>query len=197
MEKLKGKNAVGLYQNELKNKDIVYYYTLKINGKVQWFKVGNKSNGFRIEDARKARLKKYNELHNIETKDTQKLNRKKRTMPFFDEVFKQYIQYYLTHREKTKTYRGYRSMYNNRFKKSIGHITIDKVSKADIENIILKYRVSKTERLAPKTLNTMLDLIRMVYKYANLNDIYDGEDITKNIKRFNIDNSRLRFLVST
>ena len=194
MEKLKGKNAVGLYQNILKNKDIVYYYTLKINGKVQWFKVGQKSNGFRIEDARKARLKKYNEVNNIETKDTQKLNRKKRTIPLFDEVFQKYIDYNLTHREKTKTYKNYRSMYNNRFKKDIGHIQIDKITQSDIENIILKYRTTKIEPLAPKTLNTMLDLIRMVYKYANINDIYNGNDITKNIKKFNIDNARLKYL---
>ena len=194
MEKLKGKNAVGLYQNILKNKDIVYYYTLKINGKVQWFKVGNKSNGFRIEDVRKARLKKYNEVNNVETKDTQKLNRKKRTIPLFDEVFQKYIDYNLTHREKTKTYKNYRSMYNIRFKESIGHIQIDKVSQSDIENVILKYRISDTEPLANKTLNTMLDLIRMVYKYANLNDIYNGKDITKNIKKLDVDNSRLRYL---
>jgi hypothetical protein len=27
MEKVKGKNAVGLYTNKLKNGDVVYYYT--------------------------------------------------------------------------------------------------------------------------------------------------------------------------
>ncbi|MEA2018859.1 MAG: tyrosine-type recombinase/integrase [Campylobacterota bacterium] len=194
MEKLKGSNVVGLYKNALKNKDIAYYYTLKINGKVQWFKVGTQKNGYRIEDARKARSDKYNEIHNIEKKDTVKAGRKKRTIPFFDEVFDKYIEYNLTHKEKTKTYKNYRSMYNNRIKKSIGHISIDKITQSDVENIILKYRVSKTDTLAPKTLNTLLSLIRMVYKYASLNDIYNGADITKNIKKLDIDNARLRYL---
>jgi site-specific recombinase XerD len=194
MEKIKGSNAVGLYQNVLKNKDVVYYYTLKVNNKVQWFKVGKKSDGYRVEDARKARRDNYNKINDIEKKDTQKMGRKIRTVPFFDEVFDEYINYYLTHREKTKTYKGYQSIYNNRFKKAIGDIPINKVTKSDIENVILKYRTSETERLKPKTLNTMIDVIRMTYKYARLNKVYEGEDITKNIEKFKIDNARLRYL---
>jgi len=47
---------------------------------------------------------------------------------------------------------------------------------------------------SPKSLNTMLDVIRMVYKFARQNNIYNGEDITENIPKFKIDNARLRYL---
>ena len=194
MEKIKGSNSTGLYQNKLKNKDIAYYYTLKINGKVQWFKVGTKNNGYGVSDARIARSKKYNDIHNIEKKDTQKMGRQKRTVPFYDEVMNQYIKYKIENKIKTKTYDNYLGTYNKRVKSFIGGIPIDKITKEQIENIILRHRTSETNPLALKSLNTLLDVIRMVYKYARENDIYDGKDITANIEKFEFDNTRERWL---
>jgi len=194
MEKIKGSNSTGLYQNKLKNGDIAYYYTLKIHGKLKYIKVGTNKNGYRIEDARKARREHYNKLNDIEVKDVQRLGRQKRAIPFYDEVMNQYIDYNLTHREKTKTYKNYLGTYNKRVKPFIGDIPIDKITKEHIENLLLKHRTDEKDPLSPKSLNTILDVVRMVFKYAKLNDIYSGEDITANIQKFKIDNARLRYL---
>lgn len=194
MEKIKGSNAVGLYQNKLKNGDIAYYYTLKIHGKLEWFKVGLKSNNYRVEDARIARREKYNEVHNIEVKDTQKLGRKKRTVPYYDEVMNQFVENKIKNSVKTKTYENYLGTYNVRVKEFIGHLPMDSITKAHIENILLTHRTSKTNPLSLKSLNTLLSVVRMVYKYAKQEGLYSGEDVTESIPTFYIDNARLRYL---
>jgi len=194
MEKIKGSNATGLYQNKLQNGDVSYFFTLKIKNELEWFKVGLKSNGYRVEDARIARREKYNEVHNIERKDTQKLGRKKRTVPFYDEVMNQFIDYKIKHNIKIKTYENYLGTYNKRVKDFIGHLTMDAITKEHIENIILRHRTSDTDPLSLKSLNSILDVVRMVYKYAKENNLYNGEDITAKIPKFEIDNARLKYL---
>lgn len=194
MEKIKGSNATGLYQNKLQNGDVSYFFTLKIKNELEWFKVGLKSNGYRVEDARIARREKYNEVHNIERKDTQKLGRKKRTVPFYDEVMNQFIDYKIKHNIKIKTYENYLGTYNKRVKEFIGHLTINTITKEHIENIILRHRTSDTDPLSLKSLNSILDVVRMVYKYAKENNLYNGEDVTANITKFEIDNARLKYL---
>lgn len=194
MEKIKGSNAVGLYQNNLQNGDIAYFYTLKINGKVQWFKVGTKKNGYGVSDARIARNNKYNEVHNIEKKDTKKLGRKKRTLPLYDEVMNQFVEYKTKNKLKTKTYDNYLGTYNIRVKPFIGNLPIDKITQDDIESIIERHRTSPIKPLSLKSLNTLLDVVRMVYKYARQKDIYNGKDITENIEKFKFDNTRERWL---
>jgi len=194
MEKIAGSNSTGLYQNKLKNGDTAYFYTLKIHGKLKYVKVGTKKNGYRVEDARKARREHYNKINDIEVKDVQALGRKKRTVPFYDEVMNQYIDHNLTHKIKTKTYKNYLGNYIKRVKPFIGHLTIDKVRKEDIESLVNRHRTDPLDPLAPKSLNTMLDVIRMVYKFARQNNIYKGEDITEHIPKLKIDNARLRYL---
>jgi len=194
MEKIKGSNSTGLYQNKLKNNDIAYYYTLKINGKVQWFKVGTKNNGYGVSDARIARNKKYNEIHNIEKKDTQKMGRQKRTVPLYDEVMHQFIDYKIANKLKTKTYDNYLGTYNKRVKPFIGYIPIDKITQENVEDMIKLHRKSPTDALSLKSLNTILDVIRMVYKFARQKDIYNGKDITEDIEKFQFDNTRERWL---
>ena len=194
MEKVGGSNSIGLYQNKLKNGDVAYYYTIKIHGKLKYVKVGNKSNGYRVEDARKARREHYNKVNDIEVKNVKALGREKRTVPLYDEVMNAYIDYNLTHKLKTKTYKNYLGNYTKRVKPFIGHLTIDKVRKEDIENLLFRHRTDPDDPLSPKSLNTMLDVIRMVYKFTRQNNIYNGEDITENIPKFKIDNARLRYL---
>lgn len=194
MEKVGGSNSIGLYQNKLKNGDVAYYYTIKIHGKLKYVKVGNKSNGYRVEDARKARRDHYNKINDIEVKNVKALGREKRTVPLYDEVMHAYIDYNLTHKLKTKTYKNYLGNYIKRVKPFIGHLTIDKVRKEDIGNLLFRHRTDPLDPLSPKSLNTMLDVIRMVYKFARQNNIYNGEDITENIPKFKIDNARLRYL---
>ena len=194
MEKVGGSNSIGLYQNKLKNGDVAYYYTIKIHGKLKYVKVGNKSNGYRVEDARKARREHYNKINNIEVKNVKALGREKRTVPLYDEVMNAYIDYNLTHKLKTKTYKNYLGNYTKRVKPFIGHLSIDKVRKEDVENLLFRHRTDPDDPLSPKSLNTMLDVIRMVYKFTRQNNIYNGEDITENIPKFKIDNARLRYL---
>jgi len=195
MKKINRSNSVGLYQNELKNGDIAYYYTLKINGKLKWFKVGTYKNGYRVEDARKARNEHINKINNIEVKeDIQALGRKKQTIPLYDEVMQEYIDYNLKHKIKTKTYKNYLGNYIKRVKPFIGHMSIDKVRKEDIVDLLHRHRKDPNEPLSPKSLNTMLDVIRMVYKYARENKKYMGEDVTATIPKFKVDNARLRYL---
>jgi hypothetical protein len=129
MEKVKGKNAIGLYTNKLKNGDVVFYYTLKINGKVKWFKVGTKSNGFRVEDAKKARVEKYNTINNIDKKDVVAMGRKKGRVLTFDEIFTKYIDYNMERKVKTDSYVASKGMYEYRIQKYIGHIPMDRLTK--------------------------------------------------------------------
>lgn len=194
MEKIKGSNATGLYKNKLKKGDISYYYTLKLHGKLEWFKVGLHSDGYRVEDARKSRTDKYNEIHNIEKKDIQKLGRKKRTIPFYDEVMNEYTEYKTTHALKTKYHKNNLGTYNKRVKPFIGHISIDKITKEHIENILLKHRTSETESLSLSSLNSILDVIRMVFNYAKDKKFYDGDNPTKDIEKYPLDNARERYL---
>ena len=80
MEKVSGSNNVGLYKKKLKSGDVSLFFTLKVFGKLKWFKVGTEKNGYRVADARKARTEKYNEINKIDKKDIQRLGRKKRTV---------------------------------------------------------------------------------------------------------------------
>jgi integrase len=194
MEKVKGKNAVGLYTNILKNGDVVYYYTLKINKKVKWFKVGTKSNGFRVEDAKIARTKKYNEINHIEKKDVVAMGRKKGRVLTFDEIFTKYIDYNMERKVKTDSYVASKGMYEYRIKKYIGHIPMDRLTKEDIENAQLSNKNDKTNPISLTYVDMIVDLIRAVINHSTTQNIYNSPDLTKSIKRYREENARLRYL---
>ena len=67
MEKIGGIKDVGLYKNKTK-KGYTFYFTLKINKKTKWFKAGTSENGYRVDDLKKDRTKKYNEINHLEKK---------------------------------------------------------------------------------------------------------------------------------
>jgi integrase len=194
MEKVKGKNAVGLYTNKLKNNDIVYYYTLKIAGKVKWFKVGTKSNGFRVEDAKIARTKKYNEINHLEKKDVVAMGRKKGKVLTFDDLFNKYYEYNMERKLKTKSYWILKRQYNFRVKKHLGHIPMDILTTQDIEKMTLANKNDKKMPISLSYLDSCTNLVRTVLNHAINNDLYDGNDLTKKITRYCGDNARLRYL---
>ena len=194
MEKVKGNNSVGLYTNKLKNGDIVYYYTLKIFGKVKWFKVGTKSNGYRVEDAKKARTEKYNEINNIEKKDVQMMGRKKGRVLTFDEIFYKYIEYNMERKVKTDSYIASKGMYEYRIKKYIGHIPMDRMTKEDIEIAQLANKNDKTNPISLTYVDMIVDLIRAVINHAIDEKLFVGTDLTKKVTRYREENARLRYL---
>lgn len=193
MEKIKGSNSTGLYQNKLQNGDVSYFYTLKINDIPVWFKVGQKSDGYRVEHARKARKEKYNEIHNIETQNTKALGREKRTTPLYDEVMRDFIASKKKNKIKTKTYDNYLGSYVKRVKPFIGNTPIDKITKKDVEDMIETHSKGD-DKLALKSLNTLRDVIRMVFNYAIKEKIFFGENFIEDIEPFKIDNTRERWL---
>ena len=194
MEKVGGKNAIGLYTNTLKNKDKVYYYTLKINGKLKWFKVGNEKNGIRLEDAKIARTKKYNEVNHIEKKDVIAMGRKKGRILTFDEIFTKYIEYNMERKVKTDSYVASKGMYEYRIQKYIGHIPMDRLTKEDIENAQLSNKNDKTNPISLTYVDMIVDLIRAVINHSTTQNLYNSPDLTKSIKRYREENARLRYL---
>jgi len=194
MEKISGSNNTGLYKKKLKNGDTSYFFTLKVYGKLKWFKVGTEKNGYRVVDARKARIEKYNEINKIEKKDIQRLGRKKRVIPTFHEVFNHYIEYNLAHKVKKESYLKSQGVYNFRIKKHIGDIPLDKLSKEDIEQLALINKNDTKNPISLTYVNMIIDLIRTVMNHASTHSLYQGTDLTKNIKRYPVDNKRRRFL---
>ncbi len=194
MEKINGSNNVGLYKKKLKSGDVSLFFTLKVFGKLKWFKVGTEKNGYRVVDARKARTEKHNEINKIDKKDIQRLGRKKRTVLTFDEIFTHYIEYNLNHKVKKESYIKSNGLYNFRIKKHIGNIPIDKLTKEDIEKLALSNKNDNKNPICLTTVNMIIDLVRTVINYAIAHNLFIGNDLTKNIKRYPIDNHRRRFL---
>ena len=194
MEKVKGAKYTGVYQKKLKNGDIAYYYTLKINGKVKWVKVGTKNNGYRIEDAKNARAEKYNEVHNIIKKDTVKLGRMLQSIPTLDEVFYKYIEHKSAHNPTTKTFLDYKGRYNKRISPYIGNKQIDQITTMNINDVLKKHKLCKQDPLSLKSLNMLGQIIRYTYSFAKENDIYNGNNPTDNIQKYAIDNEREKYL---
>lgn len=195
MEKVKGSKFIGVYQKKLKSGDIAYYYTLKINGKVKWVKVGTKNNGYRIEDAKNARAEKYNEVHNIVKRDTVKLGRMIQRVPTLDEIFNQYIEHNIAHKEKPKTFLDYKSSYNKRVSPHIGNLQIDTINSKNINDMFLIHKSSKTDSLSPKSLNTLREIIRSTYKFAIEQDLYDGKNpVDDTVMKYDVDNQREKYL---
>ena len=191
MEKVKGKNAIGLYTNTLKNGDTVYYYTLKINSKLKWFKVGTNKNGYRIEDAKKARTEKYNEINNLEKRDVVAMGRKKGRILTFDEIFYKYFDYNMESKIKTQSYDILKRQYEFRVKKFIGHISM-MLTEKDIETMTLTNKNDKNNPISLTYVDSCTNLVWTTINHAINHNLYYGTDLTKNLQRYKGDNSRLR-----
>ena len=118
-------------------------------------------------------------------------NRKKRVILLIDTVANNYFN------EKTKIDRTLKAYYVNHvfpfFKDyDFGNITNTKIIK--FTRVLQSKKSIKTgDDLSPKTINTILNVLKSIIKYAIKNDLIKN-DFSKYINLLNVDNARERFL---
>jgi len=123
----------GVYYNELKNKDKVYYFSYKDitdNNKKMWVKVGKYSEGIREINAfnfRNEQLSKMKHGEDITVIST----KKKKDIITFDNLANRYF-------EDKKSSNERKQKYDNHIKVFIGNKQIENITKVDINKIINK-----------------------------------------------------------
>ena len=185
-------NITGVYFRETitNNKsDKTYYITYKdSNAKKIWLKIGKYSEGIREAYCNQKR----NEILTIQRNGELPpliAQKKKRTILCIDTIANDYFT--------QKTDRTIKSYYLNHILPFFKDYDFENISNADIlkfmTNLKEKIGIRTGEPIAPKTINTILNILKSIIKYALKNDLIKN-DFSKYITLNNIDNARERFL---
>ena len=175
------KKYPGVYYRELKNGDRSFFIIYRIDGKQKRLSIGKKSEGITAAFAHQQRVQILNsEKFGGETAEL--LQRKQKNDPTFLELF----DYYLTHgpgKDSTKRIMRY-------LRNQVPFGDKRKVTPEDIVNF--QREIMKT--LAPNTVDSKINLLSAVFKFAIDVGKYRHENPCRNIKRNNINDERLRYL---
>jgi len=185
---IKSKKYAGIYLHHLKNKDITFYIQYidedKKNNKI---KVGRKSEGIDENYC----FHKRNELINqIRLGENPKLIQK--SGPSFDEVAQKYFINLINEERSANATKISMQSYN---KHILTYIKDKGVNSISVE-LLNQIKSDKIKKLAPKTVNNLLELISGILNYAIKhlelpvkNNLADGK-----VKKLKIDNQRQRYL---
>ena len=183
MSKIKSNKYTGVYYTNLENKDKSYFITYKENNKKIWVKIGLHSAGIREAYC-------YNKRNEITTKirlgeDLPSIAKK--NIKSLNEISRMYYDEKSLHNKNNEKSR---SRFIKHFSEVIGHMTLDKISRTDILDI----QKEKVKEFSPTTVNYILTQLKSVYKWATLNEYYNGKNPCDNISSIKLDNKRVRYL---
>ena len=183
-----------LYRDSITNgkADKTYYIRYKdINNKTKEIKVGKYSEGIRENYCNQKR----NEIITKQRlgEEPPAIQQKKRnTYLTIEEISTSYFE----QREDTHSKATDLSNYNRYIKPYFENLDIEQITKSHIQQFtkyLRKFKKNKTELLADKTINNILNLFKTLIKYGFKNDLIKT-DISKYISLLDIDNARERFL---
>ena len=165
-EYIKSKKFIGVIYNELQNGDRSYYIFYKINGKTFRTHIGKKSEG--ITEAY-CHQKRNDAINQAKFGNDDPIVKTKRQIITFDSIAQRYLEYNEIH---SKDYTNHLSRYTNHIKPYLGEKSIFDISLDDI----LQIQKDKLKKLAPKTVNHIIQLINTIYNYNIKNKYINGKN---------------------
>lgn len=183
-EKIKGET--GLYKYNLANGDCTYFYTYKDSfGKVKEGTVGRYSSGYRIVDARNARIAAIaKDKDNPEALLILK-KRKKQTITFQDLANRYYKD-----KSKMISYQDSINKYNDKIAPVFGKQNVLAMKFEDIE----QFQSDLIEGYAPASVNYFLAIVKSIFNHAIERDVINMVSPAKKIKQLKLDNKRERVM---
>ncbi len=187
-KKIKSKRYTGVYSRKLANGDVSYYITYTdVNKKPKTVKIGTKNGGI----TEKYCFNKRNETVNqVRLGEDPFAHLKKSSLVTLDMLATEYFTFIKDAGNKNADKESRR--YKNHIAPALGSKNINTITPDDINNMKFK----KIKKLAPKTVDHILDLISVIFNHAIKRDQYKGNNPVNSIlvKRFKPDNTRERFL---
>lgn len=189
-------NLTGVYFRETttNNKpDKTYYITYKdANNKKVWQKIGKYSEGVREAYCNQKRNEIITKQRNGEEPPVI-AQRKKRNILSIQTIFDEYFSL----RKEGSSRNSDESNFKNYISPFFKDIDFSNITKEDIQKFTLLLRKTKSKKkdvhLSSKTINNILNFLKVLIKYAFKNDFIKN-DTSKYITLNDIDNERERFL---
>jgi len=186
LARVKSKKYAGVYLNRLTDGDITYSINYKdADNKKTWFTVGKKSNGITETYAYNKRNEFINKIK-LGEEPPSVLKKKKKEIVSLDSVAIEHYQSKENHNRNNKLSKRKYEMHISPIlgKKDIKSITAEDTQK--LQNIKLK-------EFAPKTVNTILGELSVIFNYAIDKNII-AQNPLKKVKSLRVDNVRERYL---
>jgi len=185
----KSKKYTGVYLNKKQNGDISYYITYRDeNDKFKRVKVGDESKGINQAYCNTKRNEILNNIR-LGEEPPHLAQQKKRDIATFDEI----ATFYFTDRAlHNRNNDREQQRYNKHIKEYFGYRDIDFITSDNLKT----YQKEKAKTYAPKTVNTLIGLISVIYNTAIENKKFKGINPTKQVKRLSVDNQRERYLTA-
>ena len=182
----------GIFFKEIvdeKNKviDKVFIIRYRDDEKDKLVTVGKYSAGIRINYCKQKRNEILNHIRLGEVPTTIKAKRIKKNIVVFDTIADDYFEYASVH---NKDHKNTKSRYVMHIKPYIGNMDIETIKLDFIEEI----QKEKMKKLAPKTVNHIMQVIGTIYNFSIDRDKYKGNNPAKRLKKIKCDNARERFL---
>lgn len=187
----KSKKHVGVFYNELKNGDRVYYAVYKdlaTNKRID-LKIGKKSEGITEVYCFNKRSEILNSMRLGTNPHTVKNRRIAVDITTLDMIADEYYEnrkLYL----KAVNWKDALSIYNIHIKPLLGNKNIAEITISDIEDIM----INNKGKLANKTINIIIEKIGTIFHYAIKKKLFKGPNPIFGITKLPESNERLRFL---
>ena len=184
----KSKRFRGIYHIELKNSDLSYYITYKVDGKLIKQKIGLKSKGINENVCNRIRTETIANLRIGAPIPTPIIKRKHSNVTLND-----LADFYFDSQNGKSTHK-WLGKFNLRIRNSIGEKDVAHIDTKTLES----FRQSLIKaNLAPSTTNCYIDIISAIFNYGIRNETYNGNNPTRLLRKLKVDNRRERFLSKT
>ncbi|HUH41986.1 MAG TPA: site-specific integrase [Sulfurimonas sp.] len=186
MARVRSKKYSGVYLNKLSDGDITYSINYKdIDNKKTWFTVGKKSNGITEIYAYNKRNEFINKIK-LGEEPPAVLKRKKKDIVSLDSIA---IEHYQSKENHNRNNKLSRRKYEMHISPILGKKDIKSITAEDTQ----KLQSIKLKEFAPKTVNTILGELSVVFNYAIDKNII-AQNPLKKVKSLRVDNVRERYL---
>ncbi len=189
MSRIKSKKYDGVYLNHLQNGDVSYSIIYKdINNTTQRLTIGKKSQGITEQYCNNKRIETINQITLGEQPTSIKKRAKKRIITL-DDVATKYLAY-LEKKTTPRSHKDIKSKYTNHLK-ALQQTDILSITKSDlikVQNSMEKLKYS------PKMINQIIELFGTIFNYGLKEELYNQQNPTIKVEKFDVDNSRERFL---
>lgn len=187
--RVKSKKFTGVYIEELQDGDKSFYITYKDeNNKKVWLKIGKFSEGIREQFCN---VKRNEIITKLRLGETVKLKHAKKDKTTISALATEYFEYMLKHSRKNGIKEQQR--YDNHIKPVFENLAVCDINQKFID----QFQTEKQKSYAPKTVNNMTDLLGTIIEYGIKQGTVKELNPVRQIKRFNVDNERERYLSET
>lgn len=186
MARVRSKKYSGVYVNKLSNGDITYSINYKdADNKKVWFTVGKKSSGITETYAYNKRNELINKIK-LGEEPPSVLKKKKKEIVSLDSVA---LEHYKSKENHNRNNKLSKRKYEMHISAILGKKDIKSITAEDTQ----KLQSIKLKEFAPKTVNTILGELSVVFNYAIDKNII-AQNPLKKVKSLRVDNVRERYL---